>query len=168
MTDAIRTLIAIFDSRQKLVEAVDKLVELDLINIGRTAVIAKAADGETIVVNRAITQDEAGFAGGTFGAALTALGLTIVGGAGLVVAIGAGLLVGGLIGRQTGRFAANLMHFGFHEEQLKQFEYYLKEGQAALVIEVDTEQAVGHINDALTKLDAISVERVDNVQDVAI
>lgn len=168
MADPIRTLVAIFQSRQDLIEAVDQLVELELINVGRTAVIARAADGETVIVNNTISPNEAGVAGGTLGVLMgvlgvTQLGLAILPGVGPILSIGAGALVGGLLGRQTGRFAAHLLNLGFSEEQVEGLANRLQQGQAALVIEVSTEQDYGKIETTLRNLQADFIARVEDL-----
>lgn len=153
-----RTMIAVFESRKALIAAVDELAEADLLNIERTAVVAKAKDGETVVVDNHISPNEAGIAGGTLGAAMTVLGMTQLGalvipGVGPLVSIGAGVLLGGMIGRQTGRIAANMLNQSFDEQQLQMLSDSLNKGQAALIVEADTEQALAKVRQALTKLE---------------
>ena len=169
----MRTLVAIFENRQTLLEALDHLVDIDLIKIGRTAVIAKAKDGETVVVDNQMTTNEAGLAGGTFGAALGALGITqfgalVLSGVGPIFALGAGALLGGLIGRQTGRLAAHFLNLGFTEEQVDGLAQSLELGQAALVVEVDTEQAFSKLKQELFQLNAQTIERVEDIENPAI
>lgn len=170
MADAMRILVAIFPSREAVIDAVDHLVEAALFHVGRSAVIAKAADGETVVIENRVTPDEAGIAGGTLGAlmggalGMTQLGAIILPGVGPILAVGAGVLAGGLLGRQTGRFAAHLISLGFTEEQIESLSKRLKEGQAALVVEVETEQDLGRIRQSLSKLDVELIERLDDIE----
>jgi uncharacterized membrane protein len=103
--------------------------------------VAKAASGETIVLNDDIGPDQGGIAGGTLGAAMTMLSLAQLGalalpGVGAIIALGAGALVGGLVGRYTGRFAANFIDFGFHSEQIETLANQLQTGRPALILEV--------------------------------
>lgn len=135
-------LVIIFPSRSFLVRALEHLNTHDDIDIQRAAIVAKAADGETIILDDDLSADEGGIAGGTLGAAMTALGLVQLGalalpGIGAVIAIGGGVLVGGLLGQVTGRFAANLLDFGFRNEQIENLSTELTAGHPALVLELD-------------------------------
>jgi uncharacterized membrane protein len=135
-------LVIIFPSRKILIRALEHLNTLDEIKINRAAIVAKAADGETIILDDDLSADEGGIAGGTLGAAMAALGLVQLGalalpGIGPVIAVGAGVLVGGLLGKVTGSFAANLLDFGFRNEQIENLSQELTAGHPALVIEVD-------------------------------
>jgi len=134
-------LVAIFPSRKILLRALEHLNSLEDININRAAIVAKAADGETIILDDDLSADEGGIAGGTLGAAMGALGLVQLGalalpGIGPVIAVGAGVLVGGLLGKVTGSFAANLLDFGFRNEQIENLSQELTAGHPALVLEV--------------------------------
>lgn len=169
----MRILVAIFESRKSLIEAVDHLMEAELIKVGRTAVIAKAHDGETVVVDNQITANEAGLAGGTFGAALGALGMTQIGalvlpGVGPIIALSAGALFGAMLGRQTGRVAAQRLNIGFTEEQVADLASNLDDGQAALLVEVDTEQAFGKLKQFLSKFEARTIDRVEHFVDTSV
>lgn len=135
-------LVVIFPSRKILVRALEHLNTVEEIVINRVAIVAKAADGETIILDDDISADEGGIAGGTLGAAMGALGLVQLGalalpGIGPVIAIGAGVLVGGILGQVTGRFAANLLDFGFRNEQIENLSEELTAGHPALIIEAD-------------------------------
>jgi uncharacterized membrane protein len=134
-------LVAIFPSRKILLRALEHLNTRDDITINRAAIVAKAADGETIILDDDLSADEGGIAGGTLGAAMGALGLVQLGalalpGIGAVIAVGAGVLVGGLLGKVTGSFAANLLDFGFRNEQIENLSEELTAGHPALVLEV--------------------------------
>lgn len=133
--------IAIFPSRQLLTDALDHIIHVRDLNIRRSAILAKAANGETVVIGDDISADEGGIAGGTLGAAILALGLVQLGalslpGVGPVVAIFAGLVGGGLLGGATGRVAANLLDFGIKLPHVGEFVHRLQMGRPALVIEV--------------------------------
>jgi uncharacterized membrane protein len=134
-------IVAVFPSRAVLTRALDRIVKLDYIDIQRAAIVAKAASGETIILNDDIGPDQGGIAGGTLGAAMTVLGLAQLGalalpGVGPIIALGAGALVGGLVGRITGRFAANFIDFGFQNDQVEALSERLQEGHPALILEV--------------------------------
>jgi uncharacterized membrane protein len=134
-------IVMIFPSRNALTRALDHIATLDYIDPKRLTVIAKATSGETVILNDDITPDQGSIAGGTLGAAMGLLGLAQLGalalpGVGAVVALGAGVLVGALVGRATGRFAAHLMEFGIHQEQIDVLAARLQQGHPALVIQV--------------------------------
>ncbi|NOG52675.1 MAG: hypothetical protein HND48_26950 [Chloroflexi bacterium] len=106
----------------------------------------RATTGETIVIGDDISADEAGIAGGTLGAAMTALGFAQLGalalpGVGVIIALGAGVLVGGLVGGATGRFAANLVDSGFKSSQIDSLADRLRSGHPALVLEMSSGSA---------------------------
>ena len=153
-------LVAIFPSRSTLVRALQHLNTIDEIEIKRAAIVAKAADGETIILDDDLSADEGGVAGGTLGAAMAALGMVQLGalalpGIGPVIAVGAGVLVGGLLGQVTGRFAANLLDFGFRNEQIEVLAEELTAGHPALVLEVDDLKTIRpHIEEALSAYQA--------------
>ncbi len=135
-------IVATFPTQTALRRALDHLVENSTVTIKRAAVVAKAASGETIVLDDDLSSAEGGTAGGTLGAAMAALGMVQLGalalpGIGTVIALGAGVLVGGLLGNVTGRFAANLLDFGFRNEQIEALSAQLREGHPALVIETE-------------------------------
>lgn len=135
-------LVVIFPSRKTLVRALEHLNKLDTVDIRRAAIVAKATDGETIILDDDLSADEGGIAGGTLGAAMAAFGMVQLGalalpGIGAVIAISGGALVGGLLGQITGRFAATLLDFGFRNEQVENLSSELTAGHPALVIEVD-------------------------------
>jgi len=134
-------IVAVFPSRAVLTRALDRVVKLDYIDIQRAAIVAKAASGETIILNDDIGPDQGGIAGGTLGAAMTVLGLAQLGalalpGVGAIIALGTGALVGGLVGRATGRFAANFIDSGFHSDQIEALAERLQAGRPALILEV--------------------------------
>ena len=78
---------------------------------------------------------------GTPLAAIAALGMVQFGalalpGIGAIIAVGAGVLVGGMLGRMTGRFAANLIDSGYRKEEVENLAARLQSGHPALVLEV--------------------------------
>jgi uncharacterized membrane protein len=134
-------ILAVFPSRSALTKALKHLMELDDLEIKRAAVLTKATTGDLVYVGDDIGPEEGGLAGSTFGAALAALGLVQLGalalpGVGPIIAIGAGVLVGGLIGGATGRFAANLIDSGFQPAQVELLTERLQTGHVALVVEI--------------------------------
>jgi uncharacterized membrane protein len=161
-------IVAIFPSRSLLTKAVDHLVSLTDVRIERSAIIAKASTGETLILEDDISPDEGGIAGGTLGAAMTALGLVQLGalalpGVGAVIAIGAGVLVGGLVGGATGRFAANLIESGFRNTQIQELANELEAGHPALIIEVGTDPEI--LPRLRVELRAFKAELVERLKD---
>jgi uncharacterized membrane protein len=168
MNSPRRTLVAVFPSRQVLISAVDHLANADSLSIERTAVVAKAIDGETVVVDNHINPNEAGIAGGTLGAAVGVLGMTQLGallipGVGPIVSIGAGVLFGGFLGRKTGRLAVHMMNPGFNQDQIEGLAKHLKDGEAALLVAVETEQALSKVQHELSTFTEVRLERLDNL-----
>jgi uncharacterized membrane protein len=158
--------VAIFPSRALLTKAVDHLTQHPEAKIQKAAIISKAASGETIILGDDISPDEGGIAGGTLGAAMTTLGLVQLGalalpGVGAIIAIGAGVLVGGLVGGATGRFAANLMDSGFKGTQVESLGKQLRSGQPALILEVaaDNPEMLKQLKQELKPFRAEFVER---------
>jgi len=134
-------IVAIFPTRRALTRAVDYLKESEIVEIQRAAIVAKAAGGETLVLDDDLSPNEGGVAGGTLGAAMGALGIVHLGalalpGVGSIIALGASALVGALLGNVTGRFAANLLDFGYRNEQIEALSEQLEEGHPALILEI--------------------------------
>jgi uncharacterized membrane protein len=131
----------VFPSRTVITKALDRMATLDYIDIRRGAIVAKAQSGETILLDDDVSPDQGGIAGGTLGAAMGALGVAQLGalalpGVGPIIALGAAALVGGLIGRVTGRFAANHVDFGFRIEQIEHLVAQLQAEHPALVLDM--------------------------------
>jgi len=163
-------IVAIFPSRKILTKALDHIMELEDISIQRAAIVARAATGETIILDDDISADEGGIAGGTLGAAMTALGLVQLGalalpGVGPIIALGAGALVGGLVGRATGRFAANLLDLGFKNDQIDELAQQLQAGHPALVMEIPNARTVlPRLRDELKPFRAELVEPIEKAK----
>jgi uncharacterized membrane protein len=141
-------IIAVFPSRTILTKALDRVMELDDLRIRHAAIIAKASDGEIVVIDDDISPNEGAITGGTLGAAVTALGLVQLGaltlpGIGPLIALGTGLVAGGLLGGVTGRIAAGLIDFDYKNLHVRNLAAELQAGHPALVLEVDdTETAL--------------------------
>jgi uncharacterized membrane protein len=136
----------VFPTRGTLVDAAERIRAFDAVKIRHSAVIAKAEDGETVILEDDINPDEGSIAGGTLGALMGALGVAGLGafllpGVGAILAIGAGALFGGLIGGATGGITAGLIDLGFKNDQLEALATRLNAGHAALVIELEGEAA---------------------------
>ena len=159
-------IVAVFPSRKMLARALDHLMEINDLGIQHSAIVAKARNGEVVVLNDELGPDEGGITGGTLGAAIAALGMVQFGalalpGIGAIIAVGAGALVGGLLGRMTGRFAANLLESGYRPEEVEKLSARLQTGHPALVLEVgDTATALPRIREELTSYRAELVEQM--------
>lgn len=134
-------LIAVFPTRKLLVRALDELRAQPNIAIEKAAILARADDGEVRIVHDSLGPDEAGITGGTLGAAIALLGLVQFGalalpGIGIVIALGAGALVGGLVGNATGRFAANLIGDGYGSDQIEALQAEMEADRPALLLTV--------------------------------
>jgi uncharacterized membrane protein len=157
-------IVAVFPSRDVLLKALDEVTQLTELDILRVAIVAKAKSGELVLLGDDISPDEGGVAGSALGAALTVFGLVQLGafalpGVGPVIALGTGALIGGLIGRQTGRFAATMVDFGFRKEQIKDLALQLQEGHPALILEVQS--FTDALNTLRTKLKPFRAELVE-------
>jgi len=160
-------IVAIFRSRKMLTKALDHLVEIEDLEIQHAAIVAKARNGEVMILGDDLGPDEGGITGGTLGAAIAALGMVQFGalalpGIGAIIAVGAGALVGGLLGRMTGRFAANLIESGFRIEEVETLSARLQSGHPALVLEVkDILMALPRIREELISYRAELVEQMN-------
>ncbi len=146
MTQERDFLVAVFPSRKMLMRALDELRARKDFEVERAAIVARARDGEVTVVDDSLGPDEAGITGGTLGAAITLLGLVQFGalalpGIGALIALGAGAIVGGLVGNATGRFAVNLLESGYQHEDIDELRLDLEAGCVALVLQVKEEYA---------------------------
>ena len=159
-------IVAVFPSRKMLTKALDHLVEITDLQIQHAAIVAKARNGEVVVLNDELGPDEGGITGGTLGAGIAALGMVQFGalaipGIGAIIAVGAGALVGGLLGRMTGRFAANLLESGYRKEEVETLSARLQTGHPALVLEVkNTDKALPRIRQELVSYRAELVEQM--------
>jgi uncharacterized membrane protein len=157
-------IVAVFPSRVILTKALDRVMELDYLKVTHAAIIARAKDGEIVILDDDISPNEGGIAGGTLGAAMGAFGLVQLGalalpGIGPIIALGTGLVAGGLLGRAVGRVAANLMDFDYKNLQIRTLATELKAGHPALVLEVDdAEMVLSRLRDDLMPYRAELVE----------
>lgn len=164
MTTANRIVVAIFPSRKILLRALDHLNETQPVTLKRAAIVARARNGETVILDDDISPDEGGIAGGTLGAAMLVMGMVNLGalalpGVGPVIALGGSALVGGLLGRVTGRFAANLIDSGFRNDQIEALAQQLEEGHPALVMEIDhLDETLAILRQELKTYDAELIE----------
>jgi uncharacterized membrane protein len=140
-------IVAVFPSRVILTKALDRIMEMDKLEIEHAAIVARARDGEIIILDDDISANEGAIAGSTLGAAMTAFGLVQLGalalpGIGPLIALGTGLLAGGLVGGLTGRLAAQVMDFDYKNYHIQSLAGQIKAGHPALVLEVKDADAV--------------------------
>ena len=96
---------------------------------------------------------------------LVQLGALTLPGVGPIVALGTGLLAGGLLGGVTGRLAANLMDFDYKNYQVKTLASELQAGHPALVMEVDNDlDVLTQLRKDLTPYRAEVVEELHEAQ----
>lgn len=162
-----KIVIAVFPSRDTLIHAIDDLIQRRNVDVSQAAIVAKASNGETVVVGDKIRPDEGGFAGGTFGATLGILGLVNLGvlslpGIGLVlVAISLGAAAGGLVGMATGRFAASKLNDpGIPEPVMSILAELLSQGEAALLLSVDSEEHAESLQRAVKVMNTTLATRI--------
>lgn len=162
----ITTVIAIFPSRKDVIKALEHLAGLQLVEMGKAAVVAKAATGELIVVNNDDIQPSEGRkAGGGLGALMTALGVAHFGalvlpGIGPILAIGAGAIFGGLVGGVTGQLAAVLLRAGFKNEQIDSLAGHLKTNEVALVLQLQERDSLPQLRSEFHKMKVQVLEGV--------
>lgn len=162
-------IVVIFPTRRALTRAVEYLKESQIVDIKRAAVVAKAQSGETVILDDDLSPDEGGIAGGALGAAMGAIGSIMTMGAlalpgvGPIIAIGGATIVGGLLGNVTGRFAANLLDFGYKNEHIAALSQRLEEGHPALLINVDNlEAGLNKLREHLKRFRAELIEPIEN------
>lgn len=159
-------ILAVFPSRKLLTKALDYLMEHKTVEIDHAAIVAKAANGEIVVLDDEIGPDEAAIAGSTLGAAISALGIAQFGalalpGIGPIIAIGASVLVGSLVGGVTGRFAASLLDAGYRNEQIEHLAKELRADHPALILAVrDPKSALPILKETLQRFRVEQVERL--------
>ena len=140
-------IVAVFPSRVILTKALDRVMELEYLTVRHAAIIAKASDGEIVILDDDISPNEGAVAGGTLGAAMTAFGLVQLGaltlpGIGPIIALGTGLVAGGLVGSVAGRIAAGLIDVDYRNLQVSTLAAGLEAGHPALVLDVEDSEAV--------------------------
>lgn len=157
------SLIAIFKSRQEVMNAVDQLTAVDLVEISRTAVVARSQNGNTVVVGSHLTPEEAGLVGGLVGALILALWTTQVGlfdlnNLGTLVVLFIAAAFGAFVGRLIGRSITSMVTFGSHHPQVETAAEHLKLGQVALIVEVESPEALNQLRQELAHFNAEVLE----------
>lgn len=135
-------LMFVFPTRGNLIDASDYLRTRTDIHVKNMAIIAKAADGETVVLEDDINPDEGAITGGTFGGLLGSMGVAGLGafllpGIGPILAIGAGALLGGILGAATGGLTAKVIDLGINNDVLNTLAKHLEADHVAMVVEYE-------------------------------
>ena len=157
---------AVFPSRRILVKALDHIIQIEDLDYIHAAIVTRARDGEIVVIDDQLSADEGGIAGGTLGAGISLLGLVQLGalalpGVGPIIALGAGALVGSLVGGVTGRFASQFIDAGLRVEQLQGLSPYLHDRNTVLVLEVQDSREI--LERLRNEFKAFQVERVERL-----
>lgn len=164
-------LVAVFPSRNQLIQALAHIKSLESVKIKRAAIISINQDGEAVVVGDDLGAAEGGPAGMALGAILAGGGMVFLGadrlpGVGPALAIAIGALIGAIIGRLTGRFAANLLDFGFPRAITNDIAAQLQPGQPALLIETTRDENIlPAMKSTLAAYDAQTVQRLEEEGD---
>lgn len=155
----------VFPTRGRLIDATETIRNHQQVKIHHSAIIAKAENGETTVLEDDVNPDEGAIAGGTLGSLMGALGIAQLGafllpGIGPIIAIGAGALIGGLVGGATGGLTASVIDLGINNELLDDLAKHLGENRVAMVLEVEGDSAaLSQLEQSLQQYDAELVRR---------
>lgn len=132
----------VFPTRGRLVDAAEAIRDTPHVRIHHSAIIAKAENGETLVLEDDVNPDEGAITGGTLGSLMGALGIANLGafllpGIGPIIAIGAGALIGGLVGGATGGLTAGVVDLGIKNELLDDLAEHMGADRVAAVLEIE-------------------------------
>jgi len=153
--------IATFPTRDHLTRALDHIKDLTDLDVKRAAIVAKATDGETLVLRDDISAAEAGVAGGLLGMLITLLGLARMGmlasgplpEMALMLLLGA--MIGGLLGALTARIVARLLEMSIRHPEIEALAARLERGSLALVLQITDDLATtSRLRQALTPFQA--------------
>jgi uncharacterized membrane protein len=156
MTHKRELAVFVFPTRGNLVDATDAISRHADVSVHRSAVLARAEDGEVTIFDDDISPVEGAVSGGTLGAVMGSLGLAGLGalllpGVGAIIALGLGALAGGAIGGGIGAGAARLIDFGINDHTLERIARSMQNNQVAVVLELDgTPEAVADMSAILT------------------
>ncbi|MBW4438093.1 MAG: hypothetical protein KME04_13205 [Pleurocapsa minor GSE-CHR-MK-17-07R] len=156
MTHKRELAVFVFPTRGNLVDATQAINDHAGVKVHRSAVLARAEDGEVTIFDDDINAVEGAISGGTLGAVMGTLGLAGLGalllpGVGAIVALGLGALAGGAIGGGIGAGVARVMDLGIKDHTLDHIAHLLHENQVAIVLELDgTAEDVADIAGTLT------------------
>lgn len=153
------TLMALFSSRQAVLDTLEELSQFRLLDIQKAAIIAKAASGKLVMVDNKLKPSQARKWGMGVGALLTCLGVIRLGAFALpgiapVLAIGIAVILGTVLGGAIGQYAALLLRLGFLRDQLKTIAASLRVGEIALLLQVAERDQVPEVQ---AKLDELGV-----------
>lgn len=155
----------VFPTRGRLVDASEIIRDTPHIKVIHSAIVAKAENGEALIMEDDINLDEGAVAGGTLGSLMGAMGIANLGafllpGIGPIIAIGAGALIGGLLGGATGGLTASALDFGINNELLDELAHQLEADRVAAVLEIEGDAAgLAQLEQQLQQYDAALVRR---------
>lgn len=134
--------VAVFPSNNTLTRALDYLVENNIVDIKRAAVVSRAKDGETIILDDDLSPNEGALAGGAMGALMATVGVIQLGAFALAgvepfIVLATGGIAGVLFGGVVGHYLANLIDVGFKNDEIEALSAQLKKGHSALMLELD-------------------------------
>lgn len=157
------SLIAIFKSRQEVMHAVDQLTEVELVEISRTAVVARDSHGSTIVVGSHLTPEEAGFIGGIAGAFILAfwanqIGLLASAQLSNFIILLLTTILGAFLGWVIARLMTSAVTFGTRHPEVETAAEHLQRGEVALIVEVESPEALSLLRRELEHLHAQVLE----------
>ncbi len=135
-------IVAVFPSRVILGKALDHISELEDLALRHAVIVARARDGEIVVLDDDISSREVVLAGAGLGALMMTVGVAQQGaltlpGAWALLALAAACLAGGLVGAGVSRAASTLIDSDFRNLQVKTLAAELKAGHPALVLEFE-------------------------------
>lgn len=161
-------LVAVFPTRNLLLQALAHIKTLESVDIKRAAIVSINQDGETVVVADGLSAAEGGPAGMVLGGVLAAGGMFILGatrlpGIGPALAIAVGSVIGAIVGRLTGSFAAKLLDFGFPRALTNDIATQLQPGQPALLVEtIQDDRTLPSLKAAFAEYEAQTVTRLED------
>lgn len=139
--------VAIFPSRALLSNALDHITDVRDVVVKRAAIVAKVANGETVVLDDTLGASEGGIAGGVLGGTLTALGFVQFGVLELpniltIIAMAIAIMFGSALGVLVGRFAAQSFNVSFRKIHTEALIPQIQVGRPALILEIQNDQVM--------------------------
>jgi uncharacterized membrane protein len=137
-------LVITFESRDKLVEVMDRLLAQGFSNrldMGHAALIEQKADGQPVIENNNVTSREGLISGAMIAAAILTLGVIQLGALRLpdleaLAAISVSILLGCGLGGLIGQCVTSSIGFGFQPDLLNSAARQLAAGEVVLLLQV--------------------------------
>ncbi|MEQ8671800.1 MAG: hypothetical protein RLP44_16005 [Aggregatilineales bacterium] len=139
--------VAIFPSRALLANALDHITDVRDVVVKRAAIVAKVANGETVILDDTLGATEGGIAGGILGGTLTALGFVQLGALNLpnfltIIALALAIMFGSALGVLVGRLAAQTFNVSFRKIHTDALVSRIQVGKPVLILEIKNDQAM--------------------------